>query len=43
MCCTMPVNAFPEVPIHAVLGGIRLSGSTETVIPETVEGLRNSS
>ncbi|MCC7348869.1 MAG: MBL fold metallo-hydrolase [Variibacter sp.] len=31
---------FPAVPIHAVMGGLHLSGTNERVIPQTVEGLR---
>jgi 7,8-dihydropterin-6-yl-methyl-4-(beta-D-ribofuranosyl)aminobenzene 5'-phosphate synthase len=28
------------VPLHAVMGGLHLSGANEAVIPQTVEGLR---
>jgi 7,8-dihydropterin-6-yl-methyl-4-(beta-D-ribofuranosyl)aminobenzene 5'-phosphate synthase len=31
---------FPGVPIHAVLGGLHLSGTNEKVIPQTVEDMR---
>jgi 7,8-dihydropterin-6-yl-methyl-4-(beta-D-ribofuranosyl)aminobenzene 5'-phosphate synthase len=31
---------FPGVPIHAVMGGLHLSGTNEAIIPQTVEGLR---
>lgn len=31
---------WPELPLHAVMGGLHLSGVTETVIPQTVEALK---
>ncbi len=31
---------FPGEPLHAVVGGLHLSGSNEKVIPDTVEALR---
>jgi 7,8-dihydropterin-6-yl-methyl-4-(beta-D-ribofuranosyl)aminobenzene 5'-phosphate synthase len=31
---------FPGVPLHAVVGGLHLSGANEKIIPETVEGMR---
>jgi 7,8-dihydropterin-6-yl-methyl-4-(beta-D-ribofuranosyl)aminobenzene 5'-phosphate synthase len=33
--------SFPGVPLHAVVGGLHLSGPNEAVIPQTVEGLRS--
>jgi 7,8-dihydropterin-6-yl-methyl-4-(beta-D-ribofuranosyl)aminobenzene 5'-phosphate synthase len=30
---------FPGVPLHTVMGGLHLSGSTEAIIPQTVEAL----
>lgn len=33
-------RSFPEEPIHAVIGGLHLAGANETVIPQTVEGIR---
>ncbi len=33
-------NSFPAVPLHALMGGLHLSGANEAVIPQTVEGLR---
>jgi 7,8-dihydropterin-6-yl-methyl-4-(beta-D-ribofuranosyl)aminobenzene 5'-phosphate synthase len=38
--CTEVRRLFPDVPIHAVLGGLHLGGVMERIIPETVEGLR---
>ena len=32
-------DLFEGVPIHAVVGGLHLSGSNEKVIPETIAGL----
>lgn len=32
--------SFPGVSLHAVMGGLHLSGPNEAVIPQTVEGLR---
>ncbi len=31
---------FPSTPIHAVIGGLHLSGPNEAVIPQTVEGIK---
>ena len=33
-------SCFPEAPLHAVVGGLHLSGGNEKIIPDTVESLR---
>ncbi len=33
-------DSFPGVMLHAVMGGLHLSGPNEAIIPQTVEGLR---
>ena len=33
-------SSFPGVPLHAVLGGLHLSGPNEAIVPQTVDGLR---
>jgi 7,8-dihydropterin-6-yl-methyl-4-(beta-D-ribofuranosyl)aminobenzene 5'-phosphate synthase len=33
-------EVFSGTPLHAVMGGLHLSGSNEAIIPQTVEGLR---
>jgi 7,8-dihydropterin-6-yl-methyl-4-(beta-D-ribofuranosyl)aminobenzene 5'-phosphate synthase len=33
-------RSFPGVPLHAVVGGLHLSGPNERVIPETVEDMK---
>jgi 7,8-dihydropterin-6-yl-methyl-4-(beta-D-ribofuranosyl)aminobenzene 5'-phosphate synthase len=38
--CTEVHKLFPGLPIHCVMGGLHLGGVMETIIPETVEGLR---
>ena len=38
--CTEVRRAFPDLPIHCVMGGLHLGGVMERIIPETVEGLR---
>ena len=37
--CKHARAAFRDVPLHAVMGGLHLSGPNEAVIPQTVEGL----
>ena len=37
--CTEVRRLFPEMPIHAVMGGLHLGGVMEHLIPQTVEAL----
>jgi 7,8-dihydropterin-6-yl-methyl-4-(beta-D-ribofuranosyl)aminobenzene 5'-phosphate synthase len=37
--CKHARAVFPGMPIHAVMGGLHLSGPNEAIIPQTVEGL----
>jgi 7,8-dihydropterin-6-yl-methyl-4-(beta-D-ribofuranosyl)aminobenzene 5'-phosphate synthase len=32
--------SFPDVPLHAVMGGLHLSGANEKIIPQTVEAIK---
>jgi 7,8-dihydropterin-6-yl-methyl-4-(beta-D-ribofuranosyl)aminobenzene 5'-phosphate synthase len=38
--CTHVRTLFPDIPLHAVMGGLHLGGVMERNIPETVDGLR---
>jgi 7,8-dihydropterin-6-yl-methyl-4-(beta-D-ribofuranosyl)aminobenzene 5'-phosphate synthase len=38
--CMHARATFPDIPIHAIMGGLHLSGPNETVIPQTVDGLK---
>jgi 7,8-dihydropterin-6-yl-methyl-4-(beta-D-ribofuranosyl)aminobenzene 5'-phosphate synthase len=37
--CSEVARLFPDIPIHAVIGGLHLGGVMERIIPETVAGL----
>ena len=38
--CAHVRATFPDIPIHAIMGGLHLSGPNEAVIPQTVDGLK---
>jgi 7,8-dihydropterin-6-yl-methyl-4-(beta-D-ribofuranosyl)aminobenzene 5'-phosphate synthase len=38
--CIEVRRLFPDIPIHAVMGGLHLGGVMERIIPETVAGLK---
>jgi 7,8-dihydropterin-6-yl-methyl-4-(beta-D-ribofuranosyl)aminobenzene 5'-phosphate synthase len=33
-------ESFPEIPLHAVIGGLHLSGVNEEIIPQTIEAMK---
>ena len=33
-------SIFPDIPLHAVMGGLHLSGANEKIIPQTIEALK---
>jgi 7,8-dihydropterin-6-yl-methyl-4-(beta-D-ribofuranosyl)aminobenzene 5'-phosphate synthase len=33
-------ESFPEIPLHAVMGGLHLSGVNEEIIPQTIEAMK---
>ena len=38
--CRHARATFPGIPIHAIMGGLHLSGPNEAIIPQTVEALK---
>ena len=41
--CRHARATFSDIPIHAVMGGLHLSGPNEAIIPQTIEGLKEFS